>query len=69
MDVKTIGGALTALGIIGALLGVYLFQLSATPPHPYRLIASLVLGAVFVAVGIFLAVRPAKPSAKKPNSA
>jgi flagellar motor component MotA len=63
MDLKAVGGALTALGIIGALLGVYLFQLSATPPRPHRLIAALALGVVFVVVGIFLAVRPAKPSA------
>jgi hypothetical protein len=63
LDNKIIGGVLTALGVIGALLGVYLFQLSATPPHSKKLIASLVLGVIFIAVGVFMAMRPAKVAA------
>ncbi len=60
MNAKAIGGALTALGIFGALLGLYLFQISANPPHSHKLIAALALGAVFIIVGIFLALRPVK---------
>jgi uncharacterized membrane protein YeaQ/YmgE (transglycosylase-associated protein family) len=63
MDNKIIGGVLTALGLIGALLGVYLFQISATQTHSKKLIASLVLGVIFVAVGVFMALRPSKAAA------
>jgi multisubunit Na+/H+ antiporter MnhB subunit len=60
MDRKMIGGALTALGIVGALLGLYLFQLSSSPPHSKRLDAALILGAVFVVAGLVIAFLPAK---------
>jgi hypothetical protein len=58
MDNKILGGVLSALGVLGALLGVYLFQISADPPHPKRLILALVLGVIFLASGLVLGLRP-----------
>jgi len=63
VDNKVIGGAITALGVLGALLGLYLFDFGAGELHIKRLIAALVLGAIFVAVGIFVAMRPTKAAA------
>jgi uncharacterized membrane protein HdeD (DUF308 family) len=62
MDSKVIGGVLTTLGVLGALLGLYLFELAANPPQTKRLIFALVLGVIFIAGGLFMAFRPARSS-------